>query len=503
MSDELFRLTIHEAATLLRRREITAVELTQAVLERIYAVDNAVKAYLSMMPEEALESAAAADQVLAAAADTAVLPPLLGIPLAIKDVILVEGLPATAGSKILEDFLPPYEATVVSKLRAAGAVLLGKTNTDEFAMGSSTENSAYFTTRNPWDLSRVPGGSSGGSAAAVAADECLAALGSDTGGSVRQPASLCGVVGLKPTYGRVSRYGLIAFASSLDQIGPLAKDVTDAAIMLQAIAGYDPLDSTSVEAPLPDYRAALANGNDRPSQPLHGLRVGVPREYFIPGMQAEVEQAVRTAIAGLVDLGATVVEISLPHTEFALPVYYLIAPAEASANLARYDGVRYGLRHPDAQTMWDGFKLTREAGFGPEVKRRIMLGTYALSAGYYDAYYLKAQQVRTLLKRDFDLAFERVDVIACPTSPTTAFRIGERTDDPLSMYLADVFTLSLNLAGNCGISVPCGFDQQGLPIGLQLIGPAFGEATILRAAYAYEQATAWGDWRPGAVNGDR
>ncbi|MBE2232034.1 MAG: Asp-tRNA(Asn)/Glu-tRNA(Gln) amidotransferase subunit GatA [Anaerolinea sp.] len=500
MSDELFRLTIHEAAALLRQREISSVELTQAVLERIVAVDNAVKAYLSLMPEAALESAAEADRRLAAADDPASLPPLLGIPLAIKDVIQVAGAPTTCGSKMLEDFVAPYEATVIGKLRRAGAVLLGKTNTDEFAMGSSTENSAFVTTRNPWDLSRVPGGSSGGSAAAVAADECLAALGSDTGGSVRQPASLCGVVGIKPTYGRVSRYGLTAFASSLDQIGCLAKDVTDAAILLQAIAGHDPLDSTSMDAAVPDYVAALGLARSETGQSggveLHGLRVGVPREYFIDGMQPAVQQAVTAAIDTLAALGAQVQEISLPHTQYALPVYYLIAPAEASANLARYDGVRYGLRHPDAQTMWEGFKLTRGAGFGPEVKRRIMLGAYALSAGYYDAYYLKAQQVRTLLKRDFDLAFQQVDVIACPVSPTTAFQVGEKADDPMSMYLADVFTLSLNLAGNCGLSVPCGFDPQGLPIGLQLIGPAFGESTILRAAYAYEQATDWRARRP-------
>ena len=496
MINELFRLTIHEAAALLRRREISSVELTQAVLDRIHAVDNAVKAYLAVLPEAALADAAAADKALAEAGDGAELPALLGIPLAIKDVILVEGAPATCGSKILENFVPPFEATVIRKLRAAGAVIVGKTNTDEFAMGSSTENSAYFTTRNPWDLTRVPGGSSGGSAAAVAADACLGALGSDTGGSVRQPASLCGVVGIKPTYGRVSRYGLVAFASSLDQIGTLAKDVTDAAILLSAIAGYDPQDSTSVNMPAPDYAATLqrAQAGLRPS--LVGLRVGVPSEYFVEGMQPEVEQAVRKAIATLVDLGAEVREISLPHTQYALPVYYLIAPAEASANLSRYDGVRYGFHHPDAQTMWDGYRMSRGAGFGPEVKRRIMLGTYALSAGYYDAYYLKAQQVRTLLKRDFDQAFEQVDVIACPVSPTTAFKIGEKADDPLSMYLADVFTLSLNLAGNCGLSVPCGFDQSGLPIGLQLIGPAFGEEAILRAAHAYEQATEWHKRRP-------
>ncbi|MDW8316936.1 MAG: Asp-tRNA(Asn)/Glu-tRNA(Gln) amidotransferase subunit GatA [Anaerolineae bacterium] len=497
-------MTVRQAADLLRRRAISAVELTQAVLDRIYAVDNAVKAYLTLAPESALEEAAVADRALAAADVDTPLPPLLGVPLAIKDVILVEGMPATAGSRILEDFVPPYEATAVRKLRQAGAVILGKTNTDEFAMGSSTENSAYVVTRNPWDLSRVPGGSSGGSAAAVAADACLAALGTDTGGSVRQPAALCGVVGLKPSYGRVSRFGLIAFASSLDQIGPLTKDVADAALLLQVIAGHDPQDSTSLPAAVPDYTAAL-------TADLRGLRVGVPAEYFIEGMQPAVEQAVRAAIAVLADLGAEVVEVSLPHTPYALPVYYLIAPAEASANLARYDGVRYGFRHPDARTMWDVFRLSRGSGFGPEVKRRIMLGTYALSAGYYDAYYLKAQQVRTLLKQDFDAAFQRVDVIAAPVSPTTAFPIGERVSDPLSMYLADVFTLAVNLAGVCGISVPCGFDEQGLPIGLQLIGPALGEASILRAAYAYEQATPWRERRPvlavngepSAVNGDQ
>ena len=489
MANDLHTLTIHEAADLLRSGAISSVALTEAVLERIVAVDNDVKAYLALTPEAALADAAAADATLAATDDRATLPTLLGIPLAIKDVLMVEGMPTTCGSRILENFMPPYEATAVGKLRAAGAVILGKTNTDEFAMGSSTENSAYFTTHNPWDLTRVPGGSSGGSAAAVASDQCLGAFGTDTGGSVRQPASLCGVVGMKPTYGRVSRYGLVAFASSLDQIGPLAKDVTDAALLLNAVAGYDPRDSTSMNVSVPDYRAALTGD-------VRGLRIGVPREYFIDGMQPEVEQAVRTAIDALAALGAEVVEISLPNTEHALPVYYLVAPAEASANLARYDGVRYGLRHPDAETMWQGYTMTRGAGFGPEVKRRIMLGTYALSAGYYDAYYLKAQQVRTLLKQDFERAFERVDVIACPTSPTTAFRIGEKADDPLSMYLADVFTLSLNLAGNCGLSLPCGFDEAGLPIGLQLIGPAFGEETVLRAAHAYEQATDWHRQRP-------
>jgi aspartyl-tRNA(Asn)/glutamyl-tRNA(Gln) amidotransferase subunit A len=476
---DLHTLTIHRARQLLDSRQISALELLRAVLDRILAIDNAVKAYLTLTPEVAEEQAKEADRRIAQGERA----PLLGIPLAIKDVLCVQGLPTTCGSRILENFIPPYSATAVEKLCAQGAVILGKTNTDEFAMGSSTENSAYFTTRNPWDLTRVPGGSSGGSAAAVAADEALGALGTDTGGSVRQPAAFCGVAGLKPTYGRVSRYGLVAFASSLDQIGPLGKDVTDVAILLGAIAGHDPRDSTSVNIPVPDYRQGLIPD-------LKGLRVGVPKEYFIPGMQREVEDAVRAAIRVMADLGAEVHEVSLPHTEYALPVYYLIAPAEASANLARYDGVKYGYASPHARTMWEGYTLTRGEGFGPEVKRRIMLGTYALSAGYYDAYYLRAQKVRTLIKQDFDRAFDQVDVIACPTSPTVAFRIGEKVEDPLSMYLADVFTLALNLAGLCGISIPCGF-ADGLPIGLQLIGNAFAESTILRAAYAYEQATGW------------
>jgi aspartyl-tRNA(Asn)/glutamyl-tRNA(Gln) amidotransferase subunit A len=495
----LHTLTIHEAAGLLRAGEITSVELAQAVLDCIYATDNDVKAYLTLIPETALEQAAEADARIAAerAAGTQdQLPALNGIPLAIKDVISVEGVQTTCGSKILEGYIAPYQATVVDKLRAQGAVILGKTNNDEFAMGSSTENSAYVTTHNPWDLSRVPGGSSGGSAAAVAAGECLGALGTDTGGSVRQPAAFCGVVGLKPTYGRVSRYGLVAFASSLDQIGPLCKDVTDAAILLQAIAGYDRRDSTSLDAAVPGYVAALPVSTAGPDRlDLRGLRVGVPKEYFVPGMQAEVETATRVAIEVLRDLGAEVREVSLSHTDLALPVYYLIAPAEASANLARYDGIRYGMSVP-GDTLWAGYRRTRGQGFGPEVKRRIMLGTYALSAGYYDAYYLKAQQVRTLIKQDFDVVFREVDVIACPTSPTTAFRIGEKTDDPLSMYLSDIFTLSVNLAGICGLSLPCGFDSAGLPIGLQLIGGSFQEETILRAAYRYEQATEWHKRKP-------
>jgi aspartyl-tRNA(Asn)/glutamyl-tRNA(Gln) amidotransferase subunit A len=406
----------------------------------------------------------------------------LGVPIAVKDIICTQGLETTAASKILQGFVPPYDAFVVERLRKAGAVILGKTNTDEFAMGSSTENSAYFTTRNPWDVSRVPGGSSGGSAAAVASGMAYAALGTDTGGSVRQPASFCNVVGLRPTYGRMSRWGVIAFASSLDQVGAFGRTVADCTAIFQVTAGYDRRDSTSLDVPVPDYEAALTGD-------IQGMRVGVPKEYFIDGMQPEVETAVRTAIAKLAELGAEIVEISLPHTDYALPVYYLIAPAEASANLARYDGIRYGPRISGGDLV-DSYRETR-ALFGQEVKRRIMLGTYALSAGYYDAYYGRALKVRTLIKEDFLKAFEKVDIIAAPTSPTTAFPIGDKVDDPLSMYLADVFTLPLNLSASCGLSVPCGFDNQGLPIGLQLIGNTLDEATILNAAYAYEQATNW------------
>ena len=483
----LQQLTIHEASERLSAGEFTSVELTQAVVDRIEAIDGDVRAYLSFDADSVLEQARSADRLRSEGAEGA----LLGIPLAVKDVICTKGVPTTCGSRILEGFVPPYDATVVRHLRAAGAVLLGKTNTDEFAMGSSTENSGYFVTHNPWDLDRVPGGSSGGSAAAVASDACLGALGSDTGGSVRQPAGFCGVVGLKPSYGRVSRYGLVAYASSLDQIGTLAKDVRDAALLLNVIAGHDPRDSTSMDLPVPDYFAALVGGAD-----LGGVRVGVPKEYFIEGMQPAVEQAVRAAASVLENLGAEVCEISLPHTEYALPVYYLIAPAEASANLARYDGVRYG-RRVSAADLGTMYRDTRGQGFGAEVKRRIMLGAYALSAGYYDAYYLKAQQVRTLIKADFDRAYEQVDVLLAPTSPTTAFRIGEKVEDPLQMYLADVFTLSMNLAGHCGLSLPCGFDAAGLPIGLQIMGPAFGEPQVLRVANAYEQATEWHTRRPG------
>jgi aspartyl-tRNA(Asn)/glutamyl-tRNA(Gln) amidotransferase subunit A len=476
---------LHQARQKLVAGEISSVELTQSVLARIDAVESRVRAFISLQADLALHMARLADERRAAGHDT----PLLGIPLAIKDAIITLGVPTTAGSKILQGFMPPFDATAVDNLRRAGAVFIGKTNTDEFTMGSSTEHSAFHPTGNPWNLRRVPGGSSGGSAAAVAAREAFGALGTDTGGSIRQPASFCGVVGLKPTYGRVSRYGLIAHGSSLDQIGPLARCVEDAAILLGALAGHDRRDATSLNAPAPDYVPAMKQGND-----LQGLRVGVPREYFIDGMEPGVEQAVRAAVDQLAALGAHVVEISLPHTPYGIPVYYLISTAEASANLSRYDGVRFGLRR-DGQDMFDTFRQTREAGFGPEVKRRIMLGTYALSAGYYDAYYLKAQQVRTLLRQDFDRAFEQVDVIVSPTAPSVAFEMGSKTADPLQMYLGDVFTVPLNLAGYCGISVPCGFSGD-MPVGLQIIGPALGESVILRAAYHYEQATAWHTRQP-------
>ena len=482
---DLYQLTIHEAQDKLRHGEITSVELTESVLERIESVEEKVGAYISIQPELALQMAYFADERRATGEDN----PLLGIPLGIKDAIITQGVPTTAGSKILEGFIPPFDATTVRQLRESGAVFVGKTNTDEFTMGGSTEYSAYHLTRNPWDLERVPGGSSGGSAAAVAAQEALGTLGTDTGGSIRQPASFCNVVGLKPTYGRVSRYGAIAHGSSLDQIGPLAKDVEDAAILLQAIAGHDPLDSTTINAPVPDYVKEMKQGDD-----LTGLRVGVPREYFVEGMDSGVENTVRAAIEQLAGLGAEIVDVSLPHTDYGIPVYYLIVAAEASANLSRYDGVRFGLRCED-EDMWSMFRETREAGFGPEVKRRIMLGTYALSAGYYDAYYLKAQKVRTLLKRDFEQAFAQVDVLAAAVAPTTAYKIGEHSSDPLQMYLGDILTATLNLGGVCGLSIPCGV-ANGLPVGLQLIGPALGESTILRTAYQYEQATTWHTQQP-------
>jgi len=460
------------------------VELTRAFFERIHALNPRLNIYLTLNEVEALAQAAAADVRIAAGEDT----PVLGVPIAIKDVLSTIGLRTTAGSKILEHYVPTWDATSIARLRTAGAVFLGKVNCDEFAMGSSTENSAYGPTRNPWDETRVPGGSSGGSAAAVAADLCCAAIGTDTGGSVRQPAAMCGITGLKNSYGRVSRYGLIAFGSSLDSVGPLTKDARDAALLLSVMAGNDPLDSTSVHVPVASPELALHKN-------LNGLRIGVPREYFIDGMQPEVVAAVRAAIDQLVSLGATVREISLPNTSLGLPVYYLIAPAEASANLSRFDGVRYGLRVQGTDLI-DTYKKTRGAGFGEEVKRRIMLGTYALSAGYYDAYYIRAQKVRTLIKQDFEAALQDVDVIAAPVTPTTAFKIGENVNDPIKMYLEDVFTLPLSLSGFCGLSVPCGFDQQGLPIGLQLMGPAFGEATILSVAHTYQQTTDWHVQKP-------
>jgi len=455
------------------------------VLQRIDAVDNKIGAYISVQKELALQMARFADERRATGQDN----PLLGIPLAIKDAIITQGVPTTAGSKILEGFVPPFDSSAVNKLRQAGAVFVGKTNTDEFTMGSSTEHSAYKITRNPWNLERVPGGSSGGSAAAIAADAALGTLGTDTGGSIRQPASFCNVVGLKPTYGRVSRYGAIAHGSSLDQIGPIAKDVEDAAILLGGIAGHDPQDSTSLNVPVPDYVKEMKQGSN-----LQGLKVGVPKEYFIEGMEPGVESTVRTAIDHLAGLGAEIIDVSLPNTQYGIPAYYLIVTAEASANLSRYDGVRYGLRREGAD-MWDTFRQTREAGFGPEVKRRIMLGTYALSAGYYDAYYLKAQQVRTLIRQDLEQVFKTVDVLVAPTVPGVAFEIGAKVDDPLQMYLVDVLTVMLNLAGVCGISVPCGFSE-GLPVGLQIIGPALGESTILRVAYRYEQSTDWHKQKP-------
>ena len=492
----LYRLTVHQARALLEKGEISATELTRAVLDRIDAVDARVKAYLTIVAERALDQAREADTRWAEyrrAGKGGETPPLLGIPMAIKDEVCTRGVRTTAGSKILNNFVPPYDATVMEKLNAAGGILIGKTNQDEFAMGSSTENSRYFVTHNPWDLERVPGGSSGGSAAAMAADEALFALGTDTGGSVRQPASFTNTVGLRPTYGRVSRYGIVAFASSLDQVGPITKVVRDAATILGIIAGHDPREATSVNTPVPDYVGTL--GGTFNQTPLQGIRVGVPREYFAAGLQPGVERAVREAIRVLESLGATTREVTLPHTDYALPTYYLLAPAEASANLARYDGVKYGYRLQESNEMWEVMRATRGDGFGAEVKRRIMLGTYALSAGYYDAYYLKAQKVRTLIKQDFDRAFEDVDVIVGPTSPSVAFKIGEKADDPLQMYLADVFTLSQALAGIPTISIPCGFSD-GLPVGMQIIARAFDEVQMLRVAYAYEQATEWHTRKP-------
>lgn len=472
---KLCELTAHELHALLKRREITAVELTQSVYERTHQMDEYIHAYITLTEDTALKQAKLVDEKIARGEE---IHPLAGIPVAIKDNICTDGVYTTCASKILAPFVSPYDATVVKKLKSVDAVIIGKTNMDEFAMGSSCEHSAFFTTRNPWNLATVPGGSSGGSAASVAADEAICALGSDTGGSIRQPASLCGVVGIKPTYGRVSRYGLVAFASSLDQIGPLTKDVTDCALMLNVICGQDEMDSTSAPIPVPDYTKSLRTN-------VEGLSIGVPKEYFIEGMDKEVERAIWDAVDVLKDIGAEIREISLPHTEYAVAAYQIIASAEASANLARYDGVRYGYRTEEAKDLVEMYKKSRSEGFGAEVKRRIMLGTYALSAGYYDEYYLKAQKVRTLIKRDFDEAFELVEAIVCPTSPTAAFNVGEKLVDPLQMYLSDIFTVAQPLAGIPGISVPCGLTSEGLPIGLQILAKPFGEETILHVAHAF------------------
>ncbi|MDP2753433.1 MAG: Asp-tRNA(Asn)/Glu-tRNA(Gln) amidotransferase subunit GatA [Nitrospirota bacterium] len=484
---EFYKLTISEVRDLLDRKEVSVQDVVNSIYQRIDAVEEKVKAFVTITEDIALKMADEAQKKIDQG-ETPKTTSILGIPLAIKDNMCTKGVPTTCSSKILFNFIPPYESTITARLSEQGYVLIGKTNMDEFAMGSSTENSGFHITRNPWDLERIPGGSSGGSAAAVAADECIAALGSDTGGSIRQPAALCGVVGLKPTYGRVSRYGLVAFASSLDQIGPITKNVRDSAILLNIISGHDPLDSTSAPVPLSDFTAVL--GKD-----IKGMRLGIPNEYFIEGMDKEVELSVKEAIKKLESLGAIPVEVSLPHTGFAVATYYVLATSEASSNLARYDGVKYGFR-AEGKDLMDMYMNTRAQGFGAEVKRRIMLGTYALSSGYYEAYYKKAQQVRTLIKRDFEEAFRKVDVIVTPTSPTAAFKIGEKTADPLQMYLSDIFTISVNLAGVPGISVPCGFTSDNLPIGLQLIGRHFDEESILKVAYAYEQSAGWHRRRP-------
>jgi aspartyl-tRNA(Asn)/glutamyl-tRNA(Gln) amidotransferase subunit A len=471
-------VTVHEAHKLLKEKKISSVELTKHYLKRIKQVEPKVRAFTTITEELALEQARKADASIADGKAG----PLTGVPLAIKDVICTKGVRTTCSSKMLENFVPPYDAMVMEKLNAVGVVMMGKANMDEFAMGSSTENSAFFPTHNPWDINRVPGGSSGGSAVTVAAGEAVAALGSDTGGSIRQPAGFCSVVGLKPTYGRVSRYGLVAFASSLDQIGPLTQDVTDCALLMNVISGHDKRDSTSVPEPVPDYTKSL-----KPD--LKGMRLGIPKEYYVEGMQSGVSDVMKASLKKLEELGAELEEVSLPHTPYALAVYYIIAPSEASANLARYDGVKYGYSYK-GHTMWENMEKTRGNGFGAEVKRRIMLGTYALSAGYYDAWYLKAQKVRTLIRQEFDKVFEKYDALITPTSPTVPFKIGEKTDDPLAMYLSDVCTLPINIAGVPGISIPAGFVDD-LPVGMQIIGRHFSEQTLLHVAYAYEQATEW------------
>ncbi|MBI4495636.1 MAG: Asp-tRNA(Asn)/Glu-tRNA(Gln) amidotransferase subunit GatA [Deltaproteobacteria bacterium] len=482
---ELYQYTAHDLQHMLEKGEITSRELTQALLARIEEVEERIHAYITLTPELALEQAARADTRLRKGEGG----PLTGIPLAIKDLICTRGVRTTCGSRMLENFLPPYDGTVIERLEKAGAVFLGKTNMDEFAMGSSTENSYFGPTRNPWDLERIPGGSSGGSAAAVAAGESIASLGSDTGGSIRQPAACCGVVGLKPTYGRVSRYGLVAFASSLDQIGPFSRDVEDAALLLNAISGHDPRDSTSMNRPVPDFTRALV-------EDVRGMKLGVVREGFGEGLDPEVEAAVRRAIALLKGLGAEVIPLSLPHSDYAVAVYYIIAPAEASSNLARYDGVKYGFRAPGRRSLLEMYCATRSQGFGAEVKRRIMLGTYALSAGYYEAYFRKASQVRTLIRQDFERAFARCEALLLPTAPTPAFRLGEKVDDPLQMYLSDIYTIPCNLAGLPGLSLPCGLSRQGLPIGLQILTAPFQEEKMLRVAYAFEKNSDFHRARP-------
>ncbi len=483
---QLFSKTAHELRDLLRRRETSSEEITRSVMDRINHVESKIHAYVTVMGDHAMQMAKEADRALASGDAQS---PLSGIPIALKDNMCTKGTLTTCSSKILSNFVPPYDSTVVDRLRGEFVVFTGKTNMDEFAMGSSTENSGIKKTFNPWDLERIPGGSSGGSAASVAADMCIAALGSDTGGSIRQPAALCGCVGVKPTYGLVSRYGLVAFASSLDQIGPLTKDVEDAALVMNAIVGHDPLDSTSANVPAPDYTSFL-------NKSVKGMRIGLPKEFFGEGMEPEVRSAVDAAVQQLQKLGAEIVEVELPHSPYAVATYYICATAEASSNLARYDGAQYGLRAKDADNVIEMYSRTRSQGFGPEVKRRIMLGTYGLSAGLYDAFYLKSMKVRTLIQRDFEAAFQKCDIIAGPTTPTAAFRAGEKTNDPLAMYLSDIYTISVNLAGIGAISLPCGYTNSNLPIGLQLICPAFEEGRMFTAAHAYEQSTQWHQRRP-------
>ena len=483
---ELHYLTIKQASKLLKNKDISPVELTKALLDRIDKNDSNLNSYITVLSDYAIKSAENAEREIVSGNYKG---PLHGIPIGLKDIFVMKNFPSTCGSRMLENFISPYSATVTKKLLEAGVVVLGKNNMDEFAMGSSNETSYFGAVKNPWDLERVPGGSSGGSASATSAGLCLGSVGTDTGGSIRQPGSLCGVVGLKPTYGRVSRYGMIAFASSLDQAGPITRSVEDAAIILNAISGADPLDSTSVDIEVPDYTSNL-NGD------IKGIRIGIPKEYFIDGMDNEISESAKKAIAVLESLGAQIIDISLPHTKYAVSTYYIIAPSEASSNLARYDGVRYGYRTPNAQSLTEMYVKTRSEGFGNEVKRRIMLGTYALSSGYYDAYYLKAQKVRTLIRKDFVDAWENVDVIIAPTSPEVAFRIGDKTDDPLKMYLSDILTIPCNIAGIPGISIPCGFSSDKLPIGLQILGKAFDEKTVLRVAHTYEQQTNWHKMHP-------